>query len=382
MTSSVQQRTKQQPTATNSLSIKNKTKQNKNKMAAHQTRMTSFEKQIEKYLRGASDLSPAEMKEGIVGLVNKVFSRKVKAKSDGPKKPPNAYILFTNQHRSEIVTELQEESGERPSAGQVTKRAGEKWKALSKDEQAPYVEKRAALMAEFEAEHPELVTSTRSSTPKSAFEFDKTNPIELEVPSGWSEVIKGKCLEKNAAGMKAGVGKFSTLGEAIEASEALGSKSGGVTLTNRGYFVRKSNDPKTEVTKEKREYTYSWIKEEFVIPDDEEESKPKKTKAKKVKKVEPEPEPESEDDSETVETTMCGAPAPVSNTSPYDDDTDDSDSDGEDDEAGMFTWEHKSVTYLVDNDEDEECDVIDFSTQEKIGRRVKKANGKWKIVKN
>ena len=353
-------------------------------MAAHQNRMTSFEKQIEKYLRGSSDLSPAEMKEGIVELVNKVFSRKAKAKSEGPKKPPNAYILFTNEHRSKIVEELHEEFGEKPSAGQVTKRAGEKWKALSKEEQAPYIEKRAALMAEFEAEHPELVTSTRSSTPKSAFEFDKTNPIELEVPSGWSKVIKGKCLEKNAAGMKAGVGKFSTLAEAIAASEALGSKSGGVTLTNRGYFVRKSNDPKTEVTKEKREYTYSWIKQEFEIPDDEEESKPKKkTKAKKVKKVKPEPEPESEDDSETVETTMCGAPAPVSNTAAYDDDTDDdSDSDEEDDEAGMFTWEHKSVTYLVDNDDDEECDVIDFSTQEKIGRRVKKASGKWKIVKN
>ena len=34
-----------------------------------------------------------------------------------------------------------------------------------------------------------------------------------------------------------------------------------MTLTNRGYFVRKSNEPKTEVTAKKREYTYSWVKE-------------------------------------------------------------------------------------------------------------------------
>ena len=252
-------------------------------MAAHQSRMTSFEKQIEKYLRGASDLSSGELKEAILEIANKVFSRK--SKSDGPKKPANAYILFTNENRAAIVQELFDENGEKPKASQVTKRAGEKWKALSKEEQAPYVEKRAALMAEFEAENPELV-SARSSTPKSAFEFDKTNPIELEVPSGWSKALRGKYLWRNAAGMKAGVGKFSTLAEAIAASDKLGSESGGVTLTARGYFVRKSNDPVTEKIAEKRENTYSWIKEEFVVPDVGGSKKKPKKKTKKVKKAE------------------------------------------------------------------------------------------------
>ena len=236
----------------------------RNKMAAHQSRMASFERQFDKLLRGSSDLS-AEVKEGIIELVNKVFSRKSKRKESVPKRPPNAYILFTNQNRSEIVMELQEESGERPSSGQVTKRAGEKWNAMSKDEKAPYIEKRAALMAEFEAEHPELVLSARSSTPNSGFEFDKTDPLKQEVPSGWSKAIKGKYLHELAirrkdGGLKEGIGKFATLAEAIDASEKLGWKSGGVTLTNRGYFVRKSNEPKTEVTAEKREYTYSWVK--------------------------------------------------------------------------------------------------------------------------
>ena len=338
--------------------------------------MTSFEKQIEKYLRGASDLSPADMKEAILEMANKVFSRKSKAKAERPKKPPNAYILFTNENRAAIVQELLDENGEKPSAGQVTKRAGEKWKGLSKDEQAPYIEKRASLMAQFEEEHPELVSSARSSTPRSAFEFDKTDPTELAVPKGWSKVFKGKYLRKNADGIKAGVGKFATLAEAIEASEKMGSESGGVTLTSRGFFVRKSNDPVTESNKSKRGTTFSWVKEDFEVPDE----KPKMKKAKVKKAKTPEPEPESDDESH-VEVPMCGAPAPVSNTATYDDETDESD-DESDDEAGMFTWEHKSVTYLIDNEEDEECDVIDFATQEKIGRRVKKTNGKWKIVKN
>ena len=347
-------------------------------MAAHQTRMTSFEKQIEKYLRSASDLSPVEMKESILEMANKVFSRKSKAKAEGPKKPPNAYILFTNENRAAIVKELFDENGEKPSAGQVTKRAGEKWKGLSKDEQAPYIEKRASLMAQFEEEHPELVSSARSSTPRSAFEFDKTDPTELTVPKGWSKVFKGKYLRKNADGIKAGVGKFATLAEAIEASEKMGSESGGVTLTSRGFFIRKSNDPVTESNKSKRETTYSWVKEDFEVPD--EKPKVKKPKVKKVKTPAPEPESESEDET-PEEVSMCGAPAPVSNTAAYDDDTDESD-DESDDETGMFTWEYKSVTYLIDNEDDEECDVIDFASQEKIGRRLKKPNGKWKIVKN
>ena len=57
-------------------------------------------------------------------------------------------------------------------------------------------------------------------------------------------------------------------------------------------------------------------------------------------------------------------------------------SDESDDEEEMFTWEYRGVTYLVDNEDEEECEVIDFSSQENIGRRVKKGNGKWKIVKN
>ena len=378
------QRLRQQPTVikqqpNNQTAIQQSiTTQNSTKtiMAAHQSRMTAFEKQIEKYLRGASDLSPGEMKESILEMANKVFSRKSKAKSDGPKKPANAYILFTNENRTVIVQELLDENGEKPSAGQVTKRAGQKWKALGKDGQAPYVEKRAELMARFEEEHPELVTSARSSTPRSAFEFDKTDPTELTVPEGWSKVFKGKYLRKNADGIKAGVGKFATLAEAIKASEKMGSESGGVTLTSRGFFVRKSNDPVTESNKSKRGTTFSWVKEDFEVPD--EKPKVKKPKVKKAKT--PEPEPES--DESHVEVPMCGAPAPVSNTSPYDDDTDDESDDESDDEAGMFTWEHKSVTYLIDNEDDDECDVIDFATQEKIGRRVKKGNGKWKIVKN
>ena len=106
------------------------------------------------------------------------------------------------------------------------------------------------------------------------------------MPSGWSKAIKGKYLRKNADGMKAGVGKFATLAEAIAASDKLGSESGGVTLTSRGYFVRKSNDPVTESNKSKRGTTFSWVKEDFEVPDVGGSKKKPKKKTKKVKKAE------------------------------------------------------------------------------------------------
>ena len=62
-------------------------------------------------------------------------------------------------------------------------------------------------------------------------------------------------------------------------------------------------------------------------------------------------------------------------------DSDDED-DSDDEEVGMYTWEYKGITYLIDNDDELDCDVIDFCSQQIIGRRVKKANGKWNIIKN
>ncbi len=337
-------------------------------MAAHMNRMAAMEKELNKFLGSLDDSAGAV--EKVLGAVNRIFGKKVKGRS-GPKKPANAYILFTQEKRSEIVAALTDELGEKPSTGTVTKRAGEMWKALDSEGQAPYVQKRAELMAEFEAEHPDLVKSTRSSTPKSAFEFDRSTPEDMEVPDGWSPAQPRKYLKSNAAGITLGEGKFATLAEAIDAADALGSKCGGVTRTSRGFFLRKGNDAITETTAKKRETTWSWFKLDFEVPVEEE--KPKKKVAKKAKAVVVEEEPR-------------GAPAPNTTgivempAAPADDDFDSDTEDDEDDEAEVSTWDHKGKTYLVNGEEGEDCDVFDFCSQEKIGRRVNKS-GKWKLIK-
>jgi len=344
-------------------------------MAAHMSRMTAMEKELNKFFGSSDDAT----KEKVLESINRIFGKKTKGRA-GPKKPANAYILFTQEKRSEIVDTLTSEMGSKPSTGEVTKRAGEMWKALSKDEQQPYLEKRAELMAEFEAEHPELVKTTRSSSPRSAFEFDRTTPEDMDVPDGWSAAQPKKYLKSNAAGITLGEGKFATLAEAIEAANKLGSKCGGVTRTSRGFFLRKGNDAITETTAKKRETTWSWFKLDFEVPVEDEKPK-KKQMAKKAKPVAVEEEiatPTPVAMNSAIDDTLFVS---AMSTGPADDEFDsDTDESDDDDEASVSTWEHKGKTYLVDGEDGEECDVFDFSSQEKIGRRINKS-GKWKLIK-
>jgi len=347
---------------------------------AFASKMTGFEKQLAKITMDR------EARESVMALVGKVFSRKSKS-SSGPKRPPNAYIQFMTERREEIIGSMigdydGDDENYKPSAGEVTKEAARLWKAMEESEKSKWVEKQRMALEAFKAEHPELVKSAgRSSTPKSAFEFDTSAPEDMKVPKGWTKVFKGKYLHKNAAGIKTGVGKFATLEEAIKASEELGSKSGGVTRTNRGFFVRVSNDPVTEKSLEKRSVTCSWAKEDFEVP--VEPKKPKKTKkTKKAKTPEPEPEEEVEDKVE------CGAAAPVkveaysADTDGEDSDDSDDDSDTEDGFKSVTTWEFKGKTYLIDDEDADSCNVFDFETQDKIGTRTKKSNGKFKLTKD
>ena len=351
---------------------------------AFTTKMSGFEKQLAKISMDR------EARESVMALVSKTFSRKSKKESSGPKRPPNAYIQFMTERRDEIIGSMiadydGDDENYKPSAGEVTKEAARLWKSMDESEKEKWVEKQRLALEAFKAEHPDLVKSggSRSSTPKSAFEFDTSAPEDMKVPPGWTKVFKGKYLHKNAAGIKTGVGKFATLEEAIKASEDLGSKSGGVTRTNRGFFVRVSNDPVTEKSLEKRSVTFSWAKEDFEVPDQPKKSKkPKKTK--KAKTPEPEPEPEVEEE--------CGAPAPVVNKiekvekeSTYEEETDDESDDDSEDEDGfksVTTWEFKGKTYLIDDEEADSCNVFDFETQDKIGTRTKKSNGKFKLTKD
>jgi len=66
------------------------------------------------------------------------------------KRAPSAYWIWLGEHREEVVQAL----GGVKKGSEVSKKAGEMWKALSEAQQAPYREKAQAAKEAFEADRP------------------------------------------------------------------------------------------------------------------------------------------------------------------------------------------------------------------------------------
>merc|ERR1712224_446572 len=66
------------------------------------------------------------------------------------KKAPSGYWLWLGEHRADIVKSL----GGSKKGSEVSKKAGEMWKALSPDEQVPYIEKSKRMKEEIESKKP------------------------------------------------------------------------------------------------------------------------------------------------------------------------------------------------------------------------------------
>ena len=123
---------------------------------AFASKMTGFEKQLAKITMDR------EARESVMALVGKVFSRKSKSSSAGPKRPPNAYIQFMTENRAEIMgSMIADYSGDdedyKPSAAEVTKEAARLWKAMEPDTKSRWVEKQREALEAFKAEHPDHV---------------------------------------------------------------------------------------------------------------------------------------------------------------------------------------------------------------------------------
>eukprot|EP00401_Gymnodinium_catenatum_P035652 CAMPEP_0117559690 /NCGR_PEP_ID=MMETSP0784-20121206/53491_1 /TAXON_ID=39447 /ORGANISM="" /LENGTH=70 /DNA_ID=CAMNT_0005357077 /DNA_START=76 /DNA_END=285 /DNA_ORIENTATION=- len=61
----------------------------------------------------------------------------VEAVAKAPKRAPCAYWIWLSENREEVVKTL----GGTKKGSEVSKKAGEMWKAMSEDEQAPYQQK-------------------------------------------------------------------------------------------------------------------------------------------------------------------------------------------------------------------------------------------------
>jgi len=69
--------------------------------------------------------------------------------ADKPKRPPSSYWLWLNENREAITKEVGP-----GKITEVTKRGGEKWRALTAEEKAPYEERANKLKEEYEANKP------------------------------------------------------------------------------------------------------------------------------------------------------------------------------------------------------------------------------------
>jgi len=290
-----------------------------------------------------------------------------------PNRPTTSYMRWLSENRVTIKSGL-EDSGDfedgKVRAKDVTKKAGELWKALSEEDRAPYMSAYAKEKASYDEWCEANGRVRRSASPKRS-KFDPSQ-TESECPEGWVGPFPAKYLHGLAVGRKFGSGYFHTLAEAVDAANALGDACGGITKMSYGYALSLGGEPLV-VDLISKQFITCWTKKDFtgatwestrsrspspaaasVAGSDEDDEdvvaaaapEPKK-RGRPTKKPEPEPEPEPE-----------------------------SESDGEsDDEVNVEPWTHKDRTYLLDPMTGV---VYDYDTQEPVGKK----NIKGKFIAN
>ena len=188
-----------------------------------------------------------------------------------PKRPMSAYMLFLNENRAAIKTELLKDS-EKVSVGDIAKVGGAQWKALGEPERVKFTEQAEQLKSEYakametwRTEHPEEATAPKAKAPKKDKAPKKAAaPINLDEapdsPPGFTGPFAGYLAKtvKNEAGKSS----FKDFQEAITAALELGDDCGGVTRTTRGWSLRKAITVATNGPADKKEISY--IKSQFV----------------------------------------------------------------------------------------------------------------------
>ncbi|KAM0838410.1 hypothetical protein ACQ4PT_039657 [Festuca glaucescens] len=96
-------------------------------------------------MKGKADASTKG--EGRLKAAGGASKRKKAAAAAGkPKRPPSAFFVFMSEFRQEY----QAENPGNKSVANVSKAAGEKWRAMSDEDKAPYVEKAGQKKKDYE----------------------------------------------------------------------------------------------------------------------------------------------------------------------------------------------------------------------------------------
>jgi hypothetical protein len=336
--------------------------------------MPSFtEKQIESLTLKFNEIFGDD--ERVISAIDAVRSLGLKKKKEKKvreegkmKRPSPASWLFREDKREFIIENIKDEmhfeDDEKKLAYKVpgkdvVKKAKELWDGMSMEDQKPWVDKNKSMWEEYYVATGGAKSSSPAKSP-----FNVVVPDEgSEVMEGWCGPYNGKHLLKFANGRKIGEGKFETLELALAAANKL-KTCGGVTYKPKdGYTLRVGVDPVTHTD----DSHISWTKENHTMKLPEKKQRKKVEKKEKVEEVKPEvtnDEKEEVGKKEEVE-KVDSATNITESDNVYNYDTLDED---DDEDLEVTPWEHKGVTYLLD---EKKGDVYDYDSQDLIGKKSK-----------
>ena len=363
--------------------------------------------EITKFLEGNPDgFTEQDLKKVVIaGLVKSQKAskgkssrgKKVDRDPDMPKRPKNAFMLFSDTVREEVRAELIAASSDgKIRVADVSKACGARWKTLSEDDKLPFVEEHKVASAAYKEamnayylENPDKKTAkettkktsgAKKATKKTAFSTEDGLPT---TPDGWAGAYSGYVLGsvKDPETGKNILKKFADFNEAIAEAIRLGDACGGITRTSRGYALRKGSTVTPHINDNTIEI--SWLKgdgagvtaesapiTEHVMsvspPVEEVNEEQTSTEDDEMPPLE-EGAPVSDFDVETEEeTTPAVVAKDEDNDDDEDDDEDEDEDDDEDEETECIPWEVDGTTYFYDS-------TMDVMNQngDVIGKRMK-----------
>ena len=238
---------------------------------------------------GNVDVPTDELDRALQNLdVKQRKPRKTKQRDpDAPKRPASAYMLWLNENRASIKDELLTTNPD-AKITDVTKRAGELWKALSDDEKAPH-QKASELLREKYHEamklyKPNHTVANKTKAPK--YDVDEIP----DAPEEWSGPFQMKYLYRK---VKDAEGKHVRIQKSFDDAVALANQiiqawnnakaddslpahwnhdvtpCAGITKTSTGYDLRLGPDLMTTAEKDAKGGLASWLIGTHVLPTNE-----------------------------------------------------------------------------------------------------------------
>ncbi|EMS48945.1 hypothetical protein CFC21_083951 [Triticum aestivum] len=126
-------------------------------------------------MKGKADTS--KKGEGRLKAAGGASKRKKDAAAAGkPKRPPSAFFVFMSEFRQQYNAE----NPNNKSVANVSKAAGEKWRAMSDEDKAPYVEKAEQKKKDYEKTKATFDNKESASSKKAKTQNDEEVKSEVE----------------------------------------------------------------------------------------------------------------------------------------------------------------------------------------------------------